>query len=83
MFYRCEGEYIRHLTGVKGVSWVVDPYNPYRWNEPFSICTRSENCISLRVLRVYFMFYRCEGGLHGLSICTVHTDFFFLFFFNY
>ena len=45
-----------------GVSRVVDPYVPYRSSGPLSIRTRSENCISLSGLRIFFTVYRCEGG---------------------
>ena len=62
-------KYFSLFTGVKGVSWVVDPYGPYRWNGPLSICTRSENCISLKGLKVYFTCYRCETGLFRLMSC--------------
>ena len=52
---------------------VVDPYGPYGWIRSFSIRTRSDNCISLRGLRIFSTLYRCEGG-YGLSIRTVRTD---------
>ena len=45
----------------QGVSRVVDPYGPYRWNMTFSIRTRSENCISLRGLTKYFTSYWSQG----------------------
>ena len=48
---------------------VVDPYGPYGWNRSFSIRTRSENCMSLRGLRIFSRLYRCEGG-YGLAIRT-------------
>ena len=57
---------------MKGL-WVVNPYGPYGWNRSFSICTRSENCMSLRGLEIFSRLYRCEGG-YGLSIRMVRTD---------
>ena len=65
-------EYFLGFTGVEGVR-VVDPYGPYGWNWSFSIRTRSENCISLRGLRIFSRLYRCGGG-YGSSIRTVRTD---------
>ena len=52
---------------------VVDPYGPYGWIRSFTIRTRSENCISLRVLGIFSTLYRCQGG-YGLWIRTVRTD---------
>ena len=40
--YLCQGALTDH----------VHPYGPYRWNRPFSIRIRSENCMSLMVLRI-------------------------------
>ena len=39
-------------TRVKGVTELVDPYGLYRWKGPFSIRIRSDNCTSLRGLRI-------------------------------
>ena len=50
------------IASVKGVSRVVDPFGPYQSNGPLSIRTRSENCISLRGLKIFFTVHRCEGG---------------------
>ena len=55
-------ECIRRLTGVKGVSRVVDPYGPYRWNRPFSIRIRSENCISLSGLEYISLLTGVKWG---------------------
>ena len=62
-----------HLRAVIGVSRVVDPYGPYGWKKPFSIRTRSENCMSLMGLRM-LSHLTAVKGVHGLSIRTVRAD---------
>ena len=49
--YLCQGGLTDH----------VHPYGPYRWNRPFSIRIRSENCMSLMGLRIYFTSYLSPG----------------------
>ena len=41
---------------------LVDPYGLYGWKGPFSIPIRSENCISLRGLRMEFKSCQSQGG---------------------
>ena len=58
-----------------GVSRVVNPYCPYRLNGPLSIRTRSENCLSLRGLRIFFTVCQCEGGFTGCrSVRSVQIE---------
>ena len=61
---------------MKGVSRVVDPYGPYRLNVPLSISTRSENCISLKGLKIFFTVCQCEeGGFTGCrSVQSVQIE---------
>ena len=57
---------------MKGVSRVVDPYGPYRWNGPLSICSFGKLHLikgTWNILEVVFL-----PGFHGLSIRTVRTD---------
>ena len=53
--YLCQGGLTDH----------VHPYGPYRWNRPFSIRIRSENCVSLMGLRIDFTSYPIEGFVTG------------------
>ena len=64
-FYPCEGGFAR----------VVNLYGPCRWNRRVSICTRSENCISLRWFRIYSTFLPVWRGFTGCrSVWSVQTE---------
>ena len=50
---------------VKGVTELVDPYGLCRWKGPFSIHNRSQNCTSLRGLRIKIT--ACLTGVGGAA----------------
>ena len=57
---------------MKGVSQVVDQYGPYGWNRPFSIRSRSENCISIKGIV-------CDEGVLPEKLLQTQRMVFFLF----
>ena len=59
---------------------LVDPYGLYGWKGSFSIRIGSENCISLRGIRILFKLYQSQGvrgggGGWGAQLVKLHKVF--------